>query len=163
MKHAFYHDISLEPLCKAHLDDLAVHLRREDKAELWAAYRLPVRQALQDCARKSAAAFALVRRGRTMAAAGVEAQSLLGRRACVWSWTGRDVLFCPKIFWRFSCIVRDYFLSLYPQLYAACDVRYAAAQRYLRRLGACATKEKIYLAGKETRFVLYVFERPKEA
>ena len=81
-------------------------------------------------------AVAFVYRGKAAAAAGVEAQSLLGRRGCVWSWTGESVDGCAKSFFRASCAALDYFLTLYPLLYAACDVRYATARRYLRRLGA---------------------------
>ncbi len=159
-KETTSHNISLEVLCKAHLDALLPHLREEDAAELWAAYRLPAAEGLALCLKRSAAALALCCEGEVCAAAGVEAQSLLGRSACIWSWTGKGVLRRPKAFWKASLRALAYFGGLYPQLYAACDGRYAAARRYLLRLGARRTGEGFYLAGKETKFYLYRFDAP---
>lgn len=163
MNNIFFNDISLAPLCKAHLDELAPHLRAADRAEMWAAYRLEAREGLELCLGLSVLAVAFVYRGKAAAAAGVEAQSLLGRCGCVWSWTGEAVNCCPKSFWRASRAALDYFLTFYPLLYAACDVRYGSARRYLRRLGAREAAEAFYLAGKETRFIPYVFSRPDGA
>ena len=163
MKNILFNDISLAALCKAHLDELAPRLRAADRAEMWAAYRLQAREGLELCLGRSVLAVAFVYRGKAAAAAGVEAQSLLGRRGCVWSWTGESVDGCAKSFFRASRAALDYFLTLYPLLYAACDVRYTAARRYLRRLGAREAGPAFYLAGKETRFVPYVFSRPDGA
>ena len=124
---------------------------------MWAAYRLPARQGLQYCWERSALALAFLCQGRAAAAAGVECAGLLGRRACVWSWTGQAVQRCPKSFWRASVQVLALFRRCYPQLFAACDERYGAARRYLAHLGGQETQEKFYLAGPETRFVLYRF------
>ncbi len=155
-----YHDISLRLLCKEDLAQLALSLRRQDRSEIWAAYRLPVEDVLEKCYQKSSIALALFYRGKICGAAGVEADSLLGARGCVWSWTGKGVEQSPKKFWQVSKEVLRYFLSIYPQLYALCDVRYRQAQRYLLRLGACKQEGKIHLAGKETVFELYQFQRP---
>lgn len=162
-KETTFHDISLEVLCKAHLDALLPQLRGEDTAELWAAYRLSAAEGLALCLRRSAAALAFCCEGEVCAVAGVEPQSLLGRRACLWSWTGQGVLRRPKTFWKVSLRALAYFRGLYPQLYAACDGRYAAARRYLLRLGARRTGEGFYLAGEETKFYLYRFGAPSGA
>ena len=103
MKNILFNDISLAPLCKAHLAELAPRLRAADRAEMWAAYRLQVREGLELCLGRSVLAVAFVYRGKAAAAAGVEAQSLLGRRGCVWSWTGDSVDGCAKSFFRASC------------------------------------------------------------
>ncbi len=160
MKNGFFHDISLEPLCKEHLDGLALSVRSADKAEMWAAYRLPARESLEICYQLSSAAVALLYRGRPVAAAGVQAQSWLGLSGCVWSWTGNGVEQCRKSFWKASRHVLAGFQQMYPKLYAACDERYRAAQHYLQRLGAQEAGEKFYLAGLETRFIPYFFAAP---
>lgn len=135
-----------------------MHLRAEDRQELTACYGLPARAGLEVCAQLSAAAVAFVYRGEVCAAAGVEAQSLLGRRGCVWSWTGEGVLHCPKAFWRASRAVLRYFHSLYPQLYAVCDVQYRAARRYVQRLGGVETGRTQLRSGAKNSFVVYRFE-----
>lgn len=157
MKKDTFNDISLTPLCKAHLDALAPVLREADRAELWAAYRLSAREVLELCFKRSAAALAFTRKGRIAAAAGIAPMSLLGSCACVWSWTGEEVDACPKAFWKASLKTTEYFRSVYPSLYAVCDERYAAARRYLSRLGAREEGGAFYLAGGETRFRLYRF------
>jgi len=149
------HHISLTELCKEHLDELAGELRLADRRELWACYRLPAREGLALCARRSVKAFAFFYRGKIGAAAGIEPLSLLGSQACVWSWTGEQVLNCPKSFFRVSQVVLNYFKQLYPHLYAACDERYETAQHYLERLGAHPCGNKFFLAGPETRFIWY--------
>ena len=94
-------------------------------------------------------------RGELAAGAGLEAPQLLGNQACVWSWTGKSVLQCPKSFLQCSRIVLKNFQQLYPQLYAACDVRYRTAGNYLRHLGARPVGKPFYLAGNETLFQCY--------
>lgn len=136
-------------------------MRAADRAELWAMYRLSAPEGLELCLRRSAAAYAFLYRGKVAAAAGVAPLSLLGQSACVWSWTGEETEKCPKAFWRASVAALAYFYALYPQLYAVCDGRYAAAHRYLRRLGAHAQGEPFYLKGGETRFLLYCFDAPE--
>jgi len=161
-KYFSSNDISLKWLCKEHLSELARCVRLEDRQEMWAAYRLSALEVLEHCWQKSSVSLAFLYRGKVCAVAGVEADSLLGVRGCVWSWTGKETLRCPKEFWKVSQHILAYFLSLYPQLYALCDRRYLAAQGYLQRLGACPQADGIQLAGKETRFVLYRFSRPSE-
>lgn len=157
MKNTLSNDSSLVRLCKAHLPPLAADLRAQDKAEMWAAYRLPPQESLALCLQRSALALAFLYQGRVAAAAGVEPASLLGWRGCVWSWTGQRVEKCPKSFWKASLVARDVFKRFYPHLFAACDCRYRQAGRYLRRLGARPTGDVFYLTGKETRFELYRF------
>lgn len=157
MKNITLHNISLRPLCKAHLDALAPALRPADRAEMWATYRLGAREGLELCFMRSAQAVAFLYRGKVAAAAGVAPQSLLGDCACVWSWTSKEVENCPKAFWKASAVVLKHFRALYPRLYAVCDERYAEARRYLRRLGAREEGEAFYLKGGETRFRLYRF------
>lgn len=154
------YDIRLQPLCKEHLTRLALSLRKEDRAEMWAAYRLPVQEVLRQCAQRSVLSWACLYRGKVCSVCGVEPQSLLGLQGCVWSWTGQTVEQCPKGFFKASRQVLNYFLSLYPQLYALCDNRYHVSQRYLQRLGAQKQAEQIRLAGPETCFTLYQFKRP---
>lgn len=157
MKNTLSNDISLTVLCKEHLQELSHSLRQQDRAELWAAYRLDILQGLELCRARSALAVAFLYKGRVAAVAGVEAASLLGRRGCVWSWTGKTVEECPKSFLRVSLRVLELFKRHYDVLFAACDERYQKAQNYLKHLGAQETGEKLYLAGAETRFVLYRF------
>lgn len=157
MPNTLTNDISLVPLCKAHLQDLAPHLRAQDRAEMWAAYRLAPLEGLMLCWQRSALAVAFLYKGRVAAVAGVEPASLLGCSGCVWAWTGRHVQRCPKSFWKASVRVLHFFRRHYGQLFAATDQRYTQACRYLQRLGARPDKHLFYLAGKETRFVLYRF------
>ena len=150
-------DISLVPLCKEHLSDLAPSLQAQDCAEMWAAYRLPGREVLSLCYQKSAVSLAFLHQGKVCAVAGVEAESLLGGRGCLWSWTGKKVKKIPKLFWKVSKSVLGYFLSVYPYLYVLCDERYLRARHYIVRLGGSKLSQKINLAGKETSFELYQF------
>ncbi len=133
------------------------HLRKEDGQELWAFYRLSATEGLDKCLQRSSVAFALSIEGKLCAVAGVAPDSLLGEQACVWLWTGNAVAQYPRVFYQISHQVLAYFKTLYPKLYAVCDERYIAAQRYLRHLGAQCHAEPFYLAGKETRFKLYIF------
>ncbi len=156
-------DSSLELLCKAHLDEIALSLRRLDHAELWAMYHLPVRAGLELCAKRSSLAVAFKYRGEVACVAGVAPQSLLGQSACLWSWTGSSADKCPKLFWKASKKMLEIFLLRYPCLYAVCDERYEAARRYLLHLGALERGESFYLQSGETRFRLYVFiSKPEE-
>lgn len=152
------YDISLEPLCKAHLTQLAAHLRAEDRAELWACYRVPTQEGLEKCVARSFVSVAFLYKGKVCAIAGLEPASLLGQAACVWSWTGTEVLHCQKSFWRISNQVLAVFKKYYPHLYAACDVRYKTALRYLEHLGGKRMRGMIYLAGRETKFALYQWQ-----
>lgn len=158
-KTIFSNDISLTPLCKEHLAELALSLQAQDYAEMWAAYRLPVSEVLSLCYQKSAISLAFVYQGKVCAVAGVEADSLLGGRGCLWSWTSGKVKKIPKLFWKISKSVLAYFLSVYPCLYVLCDNRYLQARRYIVRLGGSKRSQKIMLAGKETYFELYQFAR----
>ncbi len=155
---AISYDISLEQLCKAHLEELAPALREKDKQELEACYQLPVREGLQLCAARSVCAVAFRYRGEVCAVAGLEPSSLLGAQACVWSWTGIGVEKCPKSFWRVSKRVIDFFKHYYPHLYAACDVRYEQAAHYLCHLGARPAGKLFYLAAPEIPFALYQWQ-----
>lgn len=153
--NTFYHS-SLAPLCKEHLDELAVTMRPEDRRELWAFYRLPEREGLQKCWKLSAHAVAFIHHGRVAACAGIAPIST-GEWACVWSWTGQEAAECPKAFWQASREALEIFKTYCPRLYAVCDERYNAAHRYLRRLGARRAGAPFALAGDETRFALYIF------
>lgn len=151
------YDISLQPVCKAHLQQLANHLRTEDRRELIACYQRPVLEGLEYCWRRSSLALSFFYQGQVGAVAGVEPFSLLGTRACVWSWTGKIIEKCPVQFWKVSQRVLAYFLTQYPYLYAACDERYQTAQRYVQKLGALSHGKPVYLADKTVRFYLYQF------
>jgi len=135
--------------------ELAGNLRTEDWAEMWACYRLPVEKALSLCIRRSLQSWTVLCSGKVIAIAGIEPLSILGNKACIWSWTSKEVLHHKKSFWRLSQIMLNQFRRQYSTLYAACDKRYQMAHRYLQRLGACQTGESFYLAGKETEFILY--------
>ena len=149
------HNISLIRVCKEHLDELADDLRLADRRELWACYRLRARDGLELCVRYSVETVAFLYEGKIAAVAGIAPMSLLGNEACVWSWTGRQVLKCPKAFLTVSKLVVKRFKRLYPHLYAACDVRYKQAGRYLECLGAQAVADRFFLAGTETSFQWY--------
>ncbi len=127
---------------------------------MWAAYRLPEEEVLDLCYRRSAVSFAFLYRSCVCAVCGVEAESLLGGRGNLWSWTSQYIKSCPKLFFILSRYLLAYFLSLYAPLYVLCDERHLAARRYLQRLGAEKKAENIFLAGEETRFMLYQFNRP---
>lgn len=158
MKTTSY-DISLRPICKADIDTLAQHLRPEDAQELTACYLLPPRQALELCCNRSSLTVSLFCNGHLCALAGVEPESLLGWRGCVWSWTSRQVLHYQRAFWKISKYVLAQFLTRYPLLYAACAADYAAAHRYLKHLGAQPLPKTLVLADQKTRFCVYQFTR----
>lgn len=89
---------------------------------------MPVREVLSLCYQKSAVSLAFLHQGKVCAVAGVEAESLLGGRGCLWSWTSKKVKKIPKLFWKVSKSVLGYFLSVYPYLYVLCDERYLQAR-----------------------------------
>lgn len=145
----------MQPLCKEYIDELAVNLQEKDRQELWACYRLPVREGLEKCIRASVLTVVFLYEGKVGAIAGLEATSLLGNQACVWSWTSKQVRRCPHLFMRLSKQILASFQQRYPYLYAACDQRHSQAAKYLFCLGARPTGKKFYLAGEETQFLLY--------
>ncbi|MBR3632123.1 MAG: hypothetical protein IKN49_03555 [Elusimicrobiaceae bacterium] len=147
----------MQPVCKAHLQELSYQLREEDRRELEACYQRPVLEGLEYCWRRSSLALAFCYQGQVGAIAGIEPISLLGQQACVWSWTGKVIEKCPVRFWKISQKVLAHFLMQYPYLYAACDERYKKAQRYLQKLGATPHGKPFYLADKTVRFYLYQF------
>lgn len=161
MKMSFSHNISLQPLCKAHIAELAGSLRPEDWRELWATYRLLALEGLELCRKRSVFSAAFLYRGRVAAAAGVAAENILGTQACLWLWTGQEVEKCRKSFWKAYRGVLAYWLARYPHAYAVCDVRYAAAARCLTRMGAHREGKTFLLEGKEARFQLYRFGKAR--
>lgn len=136
MKNTTSHDIRLERLCKAHLDELAGQLRPADRAEIQTMYSAEPRAALAQCHARSVLAVAWIYQGEVAAVAGVAAPSVLGVTGCVWLWTGPAVERAPKTFFKLSRRMLAFFKTFYPHLYAVCETSYTAAQRYLLHLGA---------------------------
>lgn len=136
MKNTTSNDSRLERLCKAHLDKLAGQLRPADRAEMRVMYGWAPRAALEQCRARSVVAVAWIYQGQVAGVAGVAAQSVLGATGCVWLWTGPAVKRAPKTFFKLSRRMLAFFKTLYPHLYAVCEVSYTAARRYLWHLGA---------------------------
>ena len=158
MKKTTSNDISLQALCKDDLIILSENLRPADRAEMRALYGKRVAESLQKGLARSAVAVGFFYKGKIAAAAGVEPEGCLGRRACVWSWSGAEAGRCSKAFWKVSKQVLQYFLQLYPQLYAVCDERYVAAHRYITRLGGRKIK-KVYFQTAGPAFWIYEFNK----
>lgn len=158
MKKTTSNDISLQALCKEDLAPLSATLRAADRAEMQALYGQDIKGALQECLARSVVAVGFFYKGKIAAAAGVEPEGFLGRRACVWSWSGAEAGRCSKAFWKVSKQVLQGFLALYPQLYAACDQRYGAAQRYIMRLGGRKVK-KVSFHVSGPAFWIYEFNK----
>ena len=158
MKYNYSHHISLIPLCKEHIFALVSQLRKEDLAEMHSAYGMPAMEVLQKCWERSIYSVALVCGERVLAVGGVEPDSLLGGRGCVWAWTGKEVEKHKKSFWKASLRVIKKLRQSYPLLYAVCDERYPASLRYVCRLGGKAVGEKFRLYDKKTYFQVYQFD-----
>ncbi len=148
-------DISLREFCKGDIAELAKDLRESDVREMWACYHVPPSEALALCVKRSMMIFSLFYKGKISAIGGLDVPDLLGLSACAWLWTGKNVREHPKSFFSISRSIVTYFRQLYPDLYAACDVRYTAAQRYLQHLKARPIGDKFYLVEKETQFQWY--------
>ena len=158
MKNDYSHHISLIPLCKEHIFALVSDLRMEDVQEMLSAYGRNAIDVLETCRLRSTFAVALMCQDRVLAVAGVEPDSLLGERACVWAWTGKEVEKYKKSFWKASCYVLKLFKKRYPSLYVVCDERYQASLRYVRRLGGKEVGEKFKLQDQKTYFGIYHFD-----
>ena len=103
---------------------LAAVLRPEDRAELAASHPAQEPQEL------------LVHyEGEPAALFGVAPDVWMGRRACVWLLTGRRVRRIAKTFVRVARALLAGALRRYEGLYNFADGRYAAALRFIRRLG----------------------------
>lgn len=150
-------DISLRPLCKEDLSALARQLQPQDRKELAACYGLPVLQGLELCVARSIETVCFLYQGQVCAVAGIEPLSLLGKQACVWSWTTHTVRKCPKAFIRVSRYVLQVFQQYYPVLYAACAQSYRQARQYLKHIGGKEENQYFYLADPTVLFCLYRF------
>lgn len=134
-------------------------MRPADRQELVACYQLPVREALEHCVVQSACCISFIYRGKVAAMAGVEPETWLGRRGCVWLWTGEVVEQCPIYFLKASRYLLHLFQQQYPLLYAACATNYPAAQRYIKHLGGQAVGNLFLLADQSIYFQLYQFKQ----
>ena len=139
---------------------MALGLRPQDKRELIACYGLPVREGLEVCLQKSVCAVGFFYRGKLCAASGLEPRTLLGKEACVWSWTTGEITRCQKSFFQISKYVLECFSAFYPVLYAACATDYQQARRYLEHLGAVVQPPFFRLADANRLFCLYRFVKP---
>lgn len=114
----------------------APFLRGEDRAELAASH--PAQEAgelLESFIHHSGECFLLLYKGEPAALFGVSAAGWFSPRACVWLLTGRSARHIPLSLVRIGRAAVAYFLTKYPELYNFTDERYAAAQRFIKRLG----------------------------
>ncbi|HWV38855.1 MAG TPA: hypothetical protein VN033_10315 [Vulgatibacter sp.] len=120
------------PAAPAHVDELAPKLRPADAAEVLASGGFTPREALEESVRASAHAFAALFDGEVAGMWGVVDGPGCG---IVWALTGPAVERHPKAFLRHSRVAVGVLLRHYPALVNYVDARYAAALRWVRRLG----------------------------
>ena len=150
--------ILLRPAQPADCTLLARVLRPADRAELAASHpgQAPA-ELLQEFVRRSAHAYVLTYRQRPAAIFGLAPDSWLGNRACVWLLTGDPVAKIPKTFFRTARRFVAAALSEYALLYNFADERYAAALRFVRRLGG--TFDGTFYQTPSARFLRFTFRR----
>lgn len=137
---------------------LAAVLRPEDRAELAASH--PGREAgelMGEFFDRSARCFTLEFKGEVAAVFGLSPGIWLGRRACVWLLSGKSVEKIPKTFVRVARILLGRMLAEYPELYNFADGRYAAALRFIRRLGG--SFDGTFYDTPSARFLGFTFRR----
>lgn len=137
---------------------LAAALRPEDRAELAASH--PGRDAAElmtEFFDRSLRCFTLDLAGEPAAVFGVSPDTLLGNRARVWLLTGKSVEQIPKTFVRAARGLLKLTLADYTELYNFTDGRYAAALRFIRRLGGSLDGK--YYDTPSARFLRFTFRR----
>lgn len=150
-------EVSLISAAACHLREAARGLRPADRAELAASHPGNPEVRLREFAARSEACFALVYKGRTAAVFGLAPDSVLGRRACVWLLTTKEVEKIPKTFFKLSGRVLSAWLARYPVLYNRVDANYASALEYVRRLGGTFDGRAYWFNGR--KFLLFYIRR----
>ena len=150
-------DISLRRPCKADFKFLARHMRPMDKRELHATHGGVDAALLERFARSSTCCLTLCARGRVAGLAGIVPGGLPAPCACVWLLTGDPVAQIPKTFFRTARRFVAAALLEYAQLYNFADERYAAALRFIRRLGG--TFDGSFYQTPAARFLRFTFRR----
>lgn len=137
---------------------LAASLRPKDRAELAASH--PGRSAaelIEAFFDRSSRCFTLLLEEEPAAIFGVSPDTWLGRRARVWLLTGEAVEKIPKEFVRTARGLLALTLAEYPELYNFADGRYAAALRFIRRLGGRV--DGSFYDTPSARFLHFTFRR----
>lgn len=136
---------------------LARYMRAPDRAELEACKLTVCARTLENFALQSRWCAVLEGGGRVLAAGGIAPDTLLGGRARIWMLSARGVEKYPKAFFKISKAVVAQGLLRYPELYNFTDERYAAALRYVRRLGGSFDGTGVRFGPR--RFLLFRFRR----
>lgn len=150
--------ILLRPAQPADCTRLARVLRPADRAELAASHpgQAPA-ELLEQFVRRSAYAYVLTYHQCPAALFGLAPDGWLGNCACVWLLTGYPVAQIPKTFFRTARRFVAAALLEYAQLYNFADERYAAALRFIRRLGG--TFDGAFYQTPAARFLRFTFRR----
>lgn len=131
-------EVTFEVATVEHAEELARVMRDEDRAECKALRIAPVRAITTSLAR-SREAFAMLFDGEVAAVFGVvpvQRSTFVGpERGQAWALTGVAVSRYPKTFFYWSRRVVAALLERYGVLANMVDARYAAALRWLKRLG----------------------------
>ena len=137
---------------------LAAVLRPEDRAELAASHpgQSPA-ELLKKFFISSRHCFVLEYQSEPTAVFGLAPEVWLGRYACVWLLTGRGVLHIPKTFLRLTRRLLADAFSQYEELYNFVDERYAAALRFVQRLGG--RFDGRFYRTPSARFLCFTFRR----
>lgn len=115
---------------------LALTMRAEDRAEVWASQHLTPAEALEASLRHSVMAFTFEIIGMPAAMFGLIPGSIIGGRACVWLLTGEACDRIPVTFLKLSRKMISRFLELYPVMENWIDARYERAVKWARLCGA---------------------------
>ena len=151
-------DIFLRPARPADCMALAQTLRPADRAELTASHPGQEPAALLlGFLQSSIHCFALLYQGRPAAIFGLAPDAWLGNRACVWLLTGQLIESIPKTFVRIARRFVAAALTQYAELYNFADGRYAAALRFVRRLGG--TFDGTFCQTESARFLRFTIRR----
>lgn len=148
-------------LRRAYLPDalrLARVLRWKDKAELTASH--PGKEPeylLKHFITQSSSSFILEYCGKPVALFGLAPDVWMGRRACVWLLTGRELGRISKTFVRLARRFLAAALAQYDELYNFADGRYEEALRFIRRLGG--RFDGVSFDTPSARFLRFTFRR----
>lgn len=127
--------IEVVPANLGHACELAVHMRKEDVAEVAAMGMDPYEAIRRSWTLSGGESWTMLVDGKTAAIGGVMGYGLLQGAGVIWLLTGNLVNQYPKAFWKVGKDMLRHVTSRYPYVTNLVDARYVSSIRWLRKLG----------------------------
>ncbi len=140
---------------------LAGKLRKSDINEVWASHNFTPWDAVYYGITESTMALTITNKGSVVGCFGINAESMLGKKAIIWFLSSQELDKIEYRFLRHSKKFVKMFLNLYPYLFNYVDVRNKCSIRWLKYCGAKLNKPELYgIMSKPFRY--FYFEKEKQ-